>query len=136
MIGGFFTLQNENEMELTEITNCINCLSNYSQSNGVYFSIDKGSVMVHFEFTKVPEKLAVPKLILKNLQLLGAFIDNFDVAKKIAFGICGGEIEIGHKYKKGYSNETYFIDSDSFKEFLERAANDKIFKNSLAGGFL
>jgi hypothetical protein len=121
-------------MTIFRITNCINCLSNYSQKSGVYFSIDKGSVMVHFEFTKVPEKLLVPKLILKNLRLLVAFINNFDSTKKITFGICGDIIEIGHKYKKGYSNESYFIDSDSFKEFLERATNDKkIFKNSLVG---
>jgi hypothetical protein len=119
-------------MTIFRITNCINCLSNYSKCSGVYFSISEGSVMVHFESTKVPEKLAVPKLILKNLRLLVAFIDSFD-SKKIAFGIHGDKIEIGHKYKKGYSNETYFIDSDSFKEFLERATNDKIFKNSLVG---
>jgi hydrogenase maturation factor len=120
-------------MELTEITNCINCLSNYSKSSGVYFSIDKGSVMVHFEFTKVPEKLGVPKLILKNLRLLVAFIDSFDTVKKVTFGINGNQIEIGHKYNKTYSNETYFINSDSFEEFLERAANDKVFQNSLIG---
>ena len=128
-----FILQNKNEMTIFRITNCINCLSNYSQKSGVYFSISEGSVMVHFESTKVPEKLLVPKLILKNLRLLVAFIHSFDSAKKITFGINRNQIEIGHKYKKGYSNETYFIDSDSFEEFLERATNDKIFKNSLVG---
>jgi len=116
---------------IQDITNCINCLSNYSKKSGVYFSIDKGSLMVHFESTEVPKRLSVPKKILKNLSVLKLFIDSFDSKKKITFGIYKDEIEIGHKHKKGYSNETYLFDSEDFKEFLERAINQEIFQNSL-----
>jgi len=123
-------------LTIQDITNCINCLSNYSQKSGVYFSIDKGSLMVHFECTEVPNELSIPKSILTELSVLKSFIDSFEISKKITFGITGIGIEIGHKYKKGYSNETYFVGSEDFKEFIQRAVNQEIFQNSLiAMGF-
>ena len=117
-------------MTITKVKKWLNRLSNYSKANFIYFSIAKGSVMISFEFLQVPERVEVPKSMLKNLWRLAGFIDSFDGYSN-ELTIRGDEIEIGHKYKKGTSTESYFIDSDSFKEFLERATNEAVFKNSL-----
>jgi len=116
---------------IQDITNCINCLSNYSKKSGVYFSIDKGSVMVHFESTEVPNELSIPKSILTELSVLKSFIDSFEISKKITFWINKDEVEIGHKYKNGYSNETYFVGLENLEKFIQRAVNQEIFQNSL-----